>query len=60
MYIFNTPEWIKEFDFQYTDTNHIPQEVYDEINKRLDKIITEKPLVSIVVADWNENIKIKN
>ena len=58
MYIFKTPEWIKEFDFQYNDIRNIPNEIYDQINSRLDKIIKAEPLVSIVIADWNEGIRV--
>jgi len=48
------PEWIKEYDFRYDRFEDIPQEVFDRINERLDKVQSDNPLVSVVIPAWNE------
>jgi len=58
MNIFKPPEWIKKFEYQYESYDHIPQEVFDEINRGLDKIQSPSPLVSIVITAWNEEVDI--
>lgn len=52
------PEWIRAYDYSYTGLHQIPPAVFDEINARLDKIHSEEPVVSIVIAAWNEEINI--
>jgi len=58
MNFLKTPDWIKEFDYPYKNYNEIPQELFDEINARLDKIQTGTPEVSIVITAWNEEVDI--
>jgi glycosyltransferase involved in cell wall biosynthesis len=58
MYIFNNPGWIKEFEFPYKNSAEIPQKVFDDINEQLTKVQSEKPLVSIVVIAFNEEVSI--
>ena len=58
MNFLKTPDWIKEFDYPYKNYNEIPQELFDEINARLDKIQTGNPEVSIVITAWNEEVDI--
>lgn len=58
MYIFNNPKWITSFEYQYSNYEDIPQHVFDDINYRLLKIQSEKPLASIIVSAWNEEVDI--
>jgi glycosyltransferase involved in cell wall biosynthesis len=58
MNILQNPEWINEFDYPYRNFEDIPQSVFDEINKGLNKIQSKIPLVSIVVTAWNEEVNI--
>lgn len=48
------PEWVKEFDTRYERFEDIPQDVFDRINARLDAVLSEDPIVSIVIPAWNE------
>jgi len=56
--IFNTPDWISKYDFSFTKTADVPEALFTEINQKLDVLQTGKPLVSIVIAAWNEELNI--
>ncbi len=56
--IFNSPNWIKKYDLSFTKTADVPEGVFREINQKLDVLQTGKPLVSIVIAAWNEEVNI--
>ncbi len=58
MNILKNPEWIKEFEYPYENFDSIPQEVFNEINIRLDKLQSAHPLVSIIISAWNEEVDI--
>ncbi|MFC0771483.1 glycosyltransferase family 2 protein [Terrimonas alba] len=58
MNVFNNPTWLHQFQFSYTRFEEIPGFVFKTINSDLDKIQTANPLVSIIVAAWNEEINI--
>lgn len=58
MTIFNNPHWIKAFEYPFEHFEDIPQEVYDDINKGLDKLHSENPVVSIIISAWNEEVDI--
>ncbi len=58
MNLFNIPSWIRNFNYPYTCYEQVPEEIFDGINKDLDKIQSDVPLVSIVIAAWNEEINI--
>ena len=58
MNFLKSPDWIKEFDYPYKNHSEIPQQLFDEINSRLDKIQTGIPEVSIVITAWNEEVDI--
>lgn len=58
MALFKTPDWIDVFTFDYENAHDIPQNVFDEINIGLDKLQTDKPLVSILISAWNEEVNI--
>lgn len=56
--IFTTPEWINKYDFSFKQLTEVPESLFEEINARLDVLQTEIPLVSIVIAAWNEEVNI--
>jgi glycosyltransferase involved in cell wall biosynthesis len=58
MHLFKNPDWIREFDYPYKNYSEIPQQLFDEINSRLDKIQSDQPQVSIVITAWNEEVDI--
>jgi glycosyltransferase involved in cell wall biosynthesis len=58
MNVFKNPKWIKEFEYPYDSFHQIPDHVFDEINERLDNVQSDKPLVSIIISAWNEEVDI--
>lgn len=58
MKLIKNPDWIKELDYSYEKFEQIPQSVFDSINQDLDKITGDQPLVTILIAAWNEEINI--
>ncbi len=58
MNFFKNPEWIANYNFPYASFEEIPQTVFDDINTGLDKLQSDKPLVSIVIPAWNEEVNI--
>jgi len=55
---FNNPVWLDQFKQPYEKYEDIPAAVFDSINKDLDQLLSEDPLVSIVIAAWNEEVSI--
>jgi glycosyltransferase involved in cell wall biosynthesis len=58
MHIFKSPDWLKTFEYPYQKFEEIPDQVFEEINQNLDKRQSKEPLVSILIAAWNEEINI--
>jgi glycosyltransferase involved in cell wall biosynthesis len=58
MNILNNPAWLSQFRYPYTAFDEIPSSIFNEINKRLDTLISKDPLVSIVIPAWNEEVNI--
>jgi glycosyltransferase involved in cell wall biosynthesis len=58
MYLFKNPGWLKSFDYPYEKYEQIPDHVFDDINHNLDQRLSKEPLVSILIAAWNEEINI--
>lgn len=58
MTILKKTVWFNAFDYQYTKFEEIPQALFDDINQDLDKITSGDPLVSILIAAWNEEVNI--
>ncbi|QHV96574.1 glycosyltransferase family 2 protein [Spirosoma endbachense] len=58
MNLLSNPNWLKRHEYPYTSIDEVPQSVFDEINARLDKRISTKPLVSIMVIAYNEEVNI--
>jgi glycosyltransferase involved in cell wall biosynthesis len=60
MNILREPKWLKKFNFEYARYEDIPYSIFDQINQDLNKVQGEDPLVSVVVAAWNEEVNILN
>ncbi|MBC3786896.1 glycosyltransferase [Spirosoma utsteinense] len=58
MNLFSNPEWIEPYAYSFGTVEEVPQSVFDEINARLDQKRSANPLVSILVAAYNEEINI--
>lgn len=58
MNLLNTPKWVSDLDFNYSKLEDVPQSLFDSINKDLDKITGDNPLVTVLIAAWNEEINI--
>ncbi len=58
MRIFKTPAWINQFQYSFESFGQIPPELFDQINSDLDQVQKDDPVVSIVIAAWNEEINI--
>ncbi len=54
------PEWINFHQFKYESIHQVPANVLNEINDRLVTVQSDRPLVSIVIPAWNEEINIIN
>ena len=58
--MFTAPNWVKQHNNNFDSFSDIPQSKFDEINGRLDLNKCDYPLVSILVAAWNEETNILN
>jgi hypothetical protein len=56
--MFRNPAWLEQFNYTYTGFEDIPQEVFDAVNGELDKKLSPFPLVSVVIAAWNEEVSL--
>lgn len=56
--IFQTPIWINKYNFSFKETAEVPEALFKDINQKLDVLQTGTPLVSIVIAAWNEELNI--
>ncbi|MCH5720425.1 glycosyltransferase family 2 protein [Niabella hibiscisoli] len=59
-YIFSYPDWVKHHKYSFGTYDEISNEVFDSINKRLDSTQSATPVVSILIAAWNEETNILN
>ena len=58
MNILKAPDWINDFSYPYASFNDIPGSVFDAINRDLAKVQHPKPLVSVVIPAWNEEVNV--
>jgi glycosyltransferase involved in cell wall biosynthesis len=58
MSTFRNPDWLNPYDYQYTKIDSVPESVYHSINKKLDVLSSENPEVSIIIAAWNEELRL--
>jgi glycosyltransferase involved in cell wall biosynthesis len=52
------PKWLAQFNYPYREYAEIPAAVFDSINRDLDRVQSKAPLVSILIAAWNEEVNI--
>lgn len=52
------PAWIENVNFHYANFNEIPQSIFDKINANLDMVLKPDPLVTILIAAYNEEVNI--
>src|SRR5689334_18911537 len=58
MNLFNNPEWIDNELLGYTKLDEIPDSKIEEIRLRLKNVISENPLVTVIIAAWNEELNL--
>ena len=51
------PKWLDKYTFDYKTVDDIPPALYDEINTKLDRLQQGKPVVSLTIAAWNEEVQ---
>jgi cellulose synthase/poly-beta-1,6-N-acetylglucosamine synthase-like glycosyltransferase len=56
--MFRNPKWINEANFSYQSFEEVPEAVFNAINKELDLIQSDNPVVSVVICAWNEEVNI--
>lgn len=52
------PHWIKDVNLPYKTYEEIPQSIFDKINANLDNVQSKEPLVTILIAAYNEEVNI--
>lgn len=58
MHIFSIPKWVNQYHFPYQKVEDVPEKVFENINTKLEKLQQGEPLVTILIAAWNEEINI--
>ncbi len=59
MSVFKNPSWSTEHWMHYQKLEDVPDEFFDTINRNLDAVQEkEKPLLTILIAAWNEEVNI--
>lgn len=58
MRYFKNPNWINKNLLQIENFNSLNEDIYSDINNRLNKLNSSNPEVSIIISAWNEEINI--
>jgi cellulose synthase/poly-beta-1,6-N-acetylglucosamine synthase-like glycosyltransferase len=58
MSFFKNPDWLARYNYPYNSFDQIPESVFAEINGRLDAKKTSEPLITIMIAAWNEEVNL--
>ncbi len=58
MHLLHSPDWIDQHQYPYEHFEDVPQSVFDVINARLITRQTSTPVVSIIVAAYNEEVNL--
>lgn len=58
MSLLNNPDWINQHEYPYSCLDEVPQAVFDTINEKLVKLASTRPVVSVIVPAWNEEINL--
>ncbi|MDQ0964907.1 glycosyltransferase involved in cell wall biosynthesis [Flavobacterium sp. W4I14] len=56
--IFSVPEWLNQYEFAFKSINEVPPSFFQGINTKLSKLQSAKPVVTILIAAWNEELNI--
>lgn len=52
------PQWINDVNLPYKTYDEVPQRIFDEINATLDNVISRQPMITILIAAYNEEVNI--
>lgn len=52
------PDWIKDVNLPYDGYDEIPQSIFNEINNKLDLTLSKAPVVTILIAAYNEEVNV--
>ncbi|NIJ53650.1 glycosyltransferase family 2 protein [Dyadobacter arcticus] len=58
MSFFQNPDWLGQYNYPFNSFDQVPERVFSEINARLDAKKTSDPLVTIMIAAWNEEVNL--
>ncbi|TLV02596.1 glycosyltransferase family 2 protein [Dyadobacter luticola] len=58
MSFFTNPDWLKQYSYPFESFDQIPESAFNEINQRLDARKTSDPLITIMIAAWNEEVNL--
>jgi glycosyltransferase involved in cell wall biosynthesis len=58
MNFFKAPAWVDTFNFPYASFTVIPESIFTEINRDLESVQHPKPVVSVVIPAWNEEVNV--
>ena len=52
------PRWLNKYNYQYNNIDSISGDIYTSINKKLDVLSANNPEVTIIIAAWNEELRL--
>jgi len=55
---YKVPNWVKEVNLNFDSYETIPSRVFDDVNTKLDRLQNGEPLVTVIIAAYNEEINI--
>jgi glycosyltransferase involved in cell wall biosynthesis len=58
MSLFKNPRWIDQELLKKTALSDIPVQRIEEVGSRLKSMVSNQPLVSVIIAAWNEEVNI--
>ncbi|HYF66813.1 MAG TPA: glycosyltransferase family 2 protein [Ohtaekwangia sp.] len=58
MHLFSDPRWIDQQLLRYNSLDEVSAEKIDAIKERLQSVVSNDPLVSVIIAAWNEELNI--
>lgn len=58
MNIFNNPKWIRKYDYPFTSINEVPDNIFEDVNLKLDRLQSKEPEITILISAWNEEMNI--
>ncbi len=56
--VLKNPKWVDQFMHPYGKVEEIPEQAFEKINSRLNLVISQAPLVTIIISAWNEEVNI--